>query len=156
MIKSLLKTIKKDLESKIDLKSIKAMDNFEIHFGICMYIRNEYLWNNVFIVKTLGQYFGTTDVDDLSHKILENVLSEKEYEDNLLIGKWLPNWAKMDGKKLRDLRISRCLTQSVIAEKLGVCHDLVSSWEHGKRTPNVHNFKRLCEFFDVSADYFIK
>lgn len=74
MIKSLLKTIKKDLESKIDLKSIKAMDNFEIHFGVCMYIRNEYLWNNVFIVKTLGQYFGTEDIDGLSHKILEYVL----------------------------------------------------------------------------------
>lgn len=77
MINSLLKMIKEDLESKVDFNTIKDMDDFQVHFGVCLYNRNKYLWGNEFTSSLLMSYFNVDNVDDLSHKILEDILKSK-------------------------------------------------------------------------------
>lgn len=76
MVYDVLDEIKKDLEKKIDLKSLDKMNVLDIHFGVCLYIRNKFLWKNSTLVKELNLFFRTDNVDDLSHKILEVIKKE--------------------------------------------------------------------------------
>ena len=52
MIKKFLKMVKKDLEMRFDLKNIDMSDILRVHFQVCLYIRNKYLWHNKLFVKT--------------------------------------------------------------------------------------------------------
>ncbi len=74
MVKSLLNKIKKDLEGQLDLKSINNLDKFSLHFGVCKYIRNKYLWNSPAYKRILSEYFKELEVDALSYKILKEIL----------------------------------------------------------------------------------
>lgn len=76
MVFDILKKIKKDLIGKIDFNKLDKMNILEIHFGVCGYIRNKYLWNNPTLVKELNLFFRTDNVDDLSYKILEAIKKE--------------------------------------------------------------------------------
>ncbi len=74
MVKTILQKIKEDLIEKISKEDIKKLDIFQTHFGVCLYIRNTYLWGNDFISRLLMGYFDDDNVDDLSHKILEYII----------------------------------------------------------------------------------
>ncbi len=56
--------------------------------------------------------------------------------------------------RIRDLRKKRGLTQSDVAEGIGVSRSVVASWETGTREPNASEMRNLCEFFSASSDYF--
>lgn len=56
------------------------------------------------------------------------------------------------GKFIQELRKEKNLTQSDIAEKLGVTNRSISNWENGKCMPDLSLFKPLCEIFDISIN----
>jgi len=75
MIEKAITIIKQDLEKVFDLSSISKIDCFDIHFGICRYIRNKFLWNNAELTNLLNKHFKTDNVDDLSHCILNHIVN---------------------------------------------------------------------------------
>lgn len=77
MVDEIIREIKLDLESKINLKELDMTDVWKVHFGVCLYIRNKYLWENKPRTEMLLEYFNLENVDDLSHKILEKI--RKDY-----------------------------------------------------------------------------
>lgn len=59
------------------------------------------------------------------------------------------------GRKLRELRIQEGLTQKELAEKIGSVQSAVHYWELDKQEPSISNLKRICEVFEISADYLL-
>lgn len=59
------------------------------------------------------------------------------------------------GKFIAELRKSNNMTQSELAEKLGVSNKSVSRWETGKNMPDVSMFIPLCELLGISVNEFI-
>ena len=59
------------------------------------------------------------------------------------------------GKKLRELRIEKGLSQRKLGELFNVCNQSVSFWETGSREPDLDTLKLIAEFFDVSTDYLL-
>ena len=47
------------------------------------------------------------------------------------------------------------MTQTQLAELLATTQDTVSLWELGKSYPDIPSLVRLCDIFDVSADYLL-
>lgn len=58
------------------------------------------------------------------------------------------------GKKLRDLRKARKLTQQDIADRFQVTRGTVSNWEIQRREPDLKTLEKLAAFYNVSLDYF--
>lgn len=59
-------------------------------------------------------------------------------------------------QRLKELRNNKKISQSVIAEYLGVTKQAYSLYELGKREPDFETLLKLGEFFDVSVDYLLK
>ena len=56
------------------------------------------------------------------------------------------------GKFILKCRKAKKLTQSELAEKLGVTYKSVSNWENGRNMPDLSLFKPLCELLDISIN----
>ncbi len=61
----------------------------------------------------------------------------------------------IDGTKIKVLRLINFLLQEELADQLGVSHDAIARWEDGSRNPNRDNFKKICEYFNVPAEFFL-
>lgn len=59
------------------------------------------------------------------------------------------------GSKLRALRKNKNLVMKNVAESLGVAINTYQSWETNVASPNLETVRKLCMFFQVSADYFL-
>ena len=59
-------------------------------------------------------------------------------------------------EKLKRARAKSELTQEVIAEKVGVSRQTVSSWESGKSYPDIASLMILCDVYDVTLDSLLK
>lgn len=57
--------------------------------------------------------------------------------------------------KLKELRQNHNVTQKQIAEHIGVTSVSVQRFEYGDRRPSLENIIKLCQFFNVSADYLL-
>lgn len=57
--------------------------------------------------------------------------------------------------KIRELRISKNLTQQQLADELHVTKQAISKWEKGKSIPDITSIELLSSFFGVSVDYLI-
>ena len=57
------------------------------------------------------------------------------------------------GKKLKELRVEKGLSQQKLGECLGVCNQTVSFWESGSREPDMDAIIKIADFFNVSTDY---
>ncbi len=57
--------------------------------------------------------------------------------------------------RLRQLRIERGLKLKDVAEKLNVTIRTISHYEAGDREPSIDVLIKLCDLYDVSADYLI-
>lgn len=57
------------------------------------------------------------------------------------------------GKRLRELREGSRLTQTQVAEVVGVQQSRINRYESGKSTPSPEVFIKYAEFFDVSMDF---
>ena len=56
------------------------------------------------------------------------------------------------GKFIAYNRKKKKLTQSELAEKLGVTDRAVSNWENGKNMPDLSLFKPLCDILGISIN----
>ena len=56
------------------------------------------------------------------------------------------------GKFIAELRKEKKITQSELAEKLGVTDRSVSNWENGKNMPDLSLFKPLCDILSISIN----
>ena len=59
------------------------------------------------------------------------------------------------GKRIKELRIERKLSQRELGESLGFSNQLVSFWEAGKREPSLDIVLLLAEFFNTSPNYLL-
>ena len=59
------------------------------------------------------------------------------------------------GKRLRQLRKEKGLTQAELAKLLSIGESTVSFYESGKRQPDYETLIRLAEVFYVSVDYLL-
>jgi transcriptional regulator with XRE-family HTH domain len=59
------------------------------------------------------------------------------------------------GDKLRALRLEKKWTQARLASRLNLVSATISSYEKGLKYPSVDVVVKLCDIFDVSADYLL-
>ena len=60
------------------------------------------------------------------------------------------------GKKLKEARLNRDLTQEVIAEKLNVSRQTISNWENEKSYPDIISVIELSSLYSISLDDLLK
>ncbi len=53
---------------------------------------------------------------------------------------------------LKQLRLSRLLTQEAVARAVGVTQQTVATWEKGERYPQLTQMAKLAQFFGLSTD----
>ena len=58
-------------------------------------------------------------------------------------------------ENLKELREQKKLSMRALAEKIQVSDAAICKWENGENEPKATYLKRLCEFFEVSADFFL-
>ncbi len=59
------------------------------------------------------------------------------------------------GKRIRELRLERKLSQNQMAELLSVSQDTISLWETGKSLPSAEYLIEISKNFNVSTDYIL-
>lgn len=55
--------------------------------------------------------------------------------------------------RIKELRQSKGLSQSELAQKVGISNQAISHYETGKRYPKIEKWQRLAKFFNVSVPY---
>ena len=58
-------------------------------------------------------------------------------------------------KRMRDLREDHDLTQSDVAKLLGTSQTMYARYERGANELPIHHLLILCDYYNVSADYFL-
>ena len=58
-------------------------------------------------------------------------------------------------ERLKLLRKEMGLTQTELAEKLGLKQATVAKWEEGERTPYIDYFIELAKFFNCTIDFLV-
>lgn len=61
----------------------------------------------------------------------------------------------MFNERLKLLRKKHNLTQSILAEKLGIAKTTLASYEQGKNEPNMDMIQKIAIYFNVSTDYLL-
>lgn len=59
------------------------------------------------------------------------------------------------GERLKQLRLEKGLTLKEVSQAIGIHLMTYAHYEHGDREPSIETLKKLCDFYDVSADYLI-
>lgn len=57
------------------------------------------------------------------------------------------------GERLKSLRLQAKLTQTEVADKVGVSQPQYARWEAGKRKPSTETLEKFANFFGVTMDY---
>ena len=57
------------------------------------------------------------------------------------------------GKRLKELRETRELSQAELAKRLNVAKSTVSMWENNKREPEYEMLENICDLFNVDPNY---
>ena len=60
------------------------------------------------------------------------------------------------GLALKILRKRFSLTQTELADKIGVSNHAVSKWENGVNQPDVSTLQTICKLFDITMDQFMR
>lgn len=58
-------------------------------------------------------------------------------------------------KRMRDLREDHDLTQQQLADILGTSQTMYARYERGANELPIHHLLTLCNYYEVSADYFL-
>lgn len=61
----------------------------------------------------------------------------------------------LKGNRLKELRVTRGITQDDLGKVLGVTKASICCYEKGTRTPTIKNLLDLIEYFGVSSDYLL-
>lgn len=59
------------------------------------------------------------------------------------------------GTKLRDLRENLELSQQEVSKQIGCSSKVLSNYELDKREPDFETFVKICDFYNVTADYLL-
>lgn len=59
------------------------------------------------------------------------------------------------GKRIKELRKDKGLTQTQLAKQISSTQDTISLWELGKSYPDIINLIKLAKYFAVSTDYLL-
>ncbi len=59
------------------------------------------------------------------------------------------------GKRIREVRLERKLSQNQMADLLSVSQDTISLWENGKSVPTAEYLIEISKNFNVSTDYIL-
>ena len=60
------------------------------------------------------------------------------------------------GKRLKELRIEKKLSQRELGDIFGVCNQTISFWETGSREPDLDMLVKIAKFFEVSIDFLLE
>ena len=60
------------------------------------------------------------------------------------------------GKRIRELRLQHGWSQTELGRKIGVNKSVISFYELGTRFPTYENLLRICDVFNVTADYILR
>ena len=58
-------------------------------------------------------------------------------------------------ERLKSIRKEQGYTQKDLYTMLNVSANCYASWEQGRTEPNIEYIKKLCKFFNESADYLL-
>ena len=58
-------------------------------------------------------------------------------------------------ERLIELRKINGISQRELARQTGITQAAISLWEKGTQQPNADSIQRICNFFDISTDYFL-
>ncbi|TZE81977.1 helix-turn-helix domain-containing protein [Calorimonas adulescens] len=61
----------------------------------------------------------------------------------------------MVGKKIKELRLSRKMTQEELGKIIGVTTSMIGMYETGARNPSYTVLKKIAEYFNVTTDYLL-
>ena len=61
----------------------------------------------------------------------------------------------MFGDILKELRDDHQDTQATLAEKLVIAKSTISNWEQGKNEPSIEMLCKICDVYNVTADYLL-
>ena len=56
------------------------------------------------------------------------------------------------GKRIKDIRTSKGLSQEELHKKTGIQNTVISAFEHGKRTPNLQSLAKIAHALGVTID----
>ena len=56
------------------------------------------------------------------------------------------------GKRLRELRIEKGISQQKLGEIFGFCNQTISFWESGSREPDLETLLEIAPYFDISLE----
>ena len=56
------------------------------------------------------------------------------------------------GKKLKELRLEKGLSQQKLGEQLGFCNQTVSFWGNGSREPDLDTLLQIAHYFEVRLE----
>lgn len=56
------------------------------------------------------------------------------------------------GKRLKELRVEKGLSQQKLGELLGFCNQTISFWESGSREPDLDTLVQIAHYFEVSFE----
>lgn len=56
------------------------------------------------------------------------------------------------GKRLKEYRIEKGMSQRALGEVFNVCNQTVSFWETGSREPDLDTLIKIARYFEVSVD----
>lgn len=59
------------------------------------------------------------------------------------------------GKRLKDLRIEKNLSQHALALEIHYAQSVVSDWENGKTDPTATAIVAVADYFNVSCDFLL-
>ncbi len=59
------------------------------------------------------------------------------------------------GEKIKEFRLAKGWSQKELATKIGLSQGAIFYWENDIKEPTISALKKLCEVFDVSADYLL-
>lgn len=62
----------------------------------------------------------------------------------------------MIGKRIRDLRTHKGITQEAVSKALGVSAQAVSKWEQGITSPDISLLVPIADYFGVSLDALLR
>ncbi len=57
--------------------------------------------------------------------------------------------------KLKELRLDKNLSQSEVSRALGLTRNAFTNYELGIREPSLDTLVKICDFFNVPADYLL-
>ena len=71
------------------------------------------------------------------------------------MNKGIKNYNLTFPTRFRELLSERDINQQEIADFVGVKRQTIAQWKDGKTVPDIYNFQKLVEFFDIPYEYLL-